>query len=335
MTEPVPVMQPVRTPIPMVVVGGYLGAGKTTLLNRLLGNAAGMRIAVLVNDFGEINIDAALIRTRSDDVIQLENGCVCCSIGDRLVQALAEVSDREERPDLLVIEASGVSDPMRIAQVGMLDAAFRLNAVVVAVDVQQLQAHLEHPLVGDMVRQQIGAATALVLTKCDLAQAPDVQHALQALRGLAPRAAAFRALQGAIPMSVFLDEADHPARAEPAWLRAPRGSGRWQSMAGGALLHEAIGSFSFRSATGFHKQRLKQVLRNMPGGLLRAKGIVRVQGEADAQEFHVVGGRVRVARMPAVTLSAPDQESVLVFIGCMSPDDRAQITRQLESALAP
>ncbi|MEG1769601.1 MAG: GTP-binding protein, partial [Comamonas sp.] len=83
-----------HVPIPMVVVGGYLGAGKTTMLNRLLTQSGDLRVAVLVNDFGEINIDAALIRTRSDDVIQLENGCVCCSIGDKLVQALAEISER-------------------------------------------------------------------------------------------------------------------------------------------------------------------------------------------------------------------------------------------------
>ena len=131
-----------RAPIPMVVVGGYLGAGKTTLLNRLLERADGLRVAVLVNDFGEINIDAALIRTRSSDVLQLENGCICCSIGGRLAEALAAVGARPDRPDLLVIEASGVSDPVRIAQVGMLDPALQLNAILVAVDVQDVDEQL-------------------------------------------------------------------------------------------------------------------------------------------------------------------------------------------------
>ena len=83
-----------RSPIPLVVLGGYLGAGKTTLLNQLLANREGRRITVLVNDFGSINIDAALIRERTDDVIGLENGCVCCTIGGRLVQTLIAISAR-------------------------------------------------------------------------------------------------------------------------------------------------------------------------------------------------------------------------------------------------
>jgi Ni2+-binding GTPase involved in maturation of urease and hydrogenase len=115
-----------RPPIPLVVLGGYLGAGKTTLLNHVLSNAGQRRVAVLVNDFGDINIDAALIRERTDDVINLENGCVCCSIGGRLVDALVKISARPARPELLIIEASGVSDPVKIAQIGLLDRAFRL-----------------------------------------------------------------------------------------------------------------------------------------------------------------------------------------------------------------
>ena len=119
--------RPPIAPIALIVLGGYLGAGKTTLLNRLLADAQGRRVTVLVNDFGAINIDASLIREQSDDVISLENGCVCCSIGGRLVQALVEISARADPPDVLIIEASGVSDPVRIAQVGMLDRAFRLH----------------------------------------------------------------------------------------------------------------------------------------------------------------------------------------------------------------
>ena len=92
-----------RQPIPLVVLGGYLGAGKTTLLNQLLLNATGRRVTVLVNDFGEINIDAALIRERGADVIQLENGCICCSIGGRLAEALTAIDAQAERPELLVI----------------------------------------------------------------------------------------------------------------------------------------------------------------------------------------------------------------------------------------
>ena len=311
-------------PIPMVVVGGYLGSGKTTVLNRLLTNVEGRRVAVLVNDFGEINIDATLIRARSSDVIQLENGCVCCSIGDKLVQALAAIGEREERPDLLVIEASGVSDPMRIAQVGMLDAAFRLNAVVVTVDVSNIETQLRDLMIGDMLRQQIAGATALVLTKCDLVSTQHVEDVAELLAKIAPRAALFRAEMGHIPSSVFFDAAPRVER--------PFGhdGGGWKRWGGDALLHNAISSFAHRTTQRFHKQRLKQVLRELPAGTLRAKGVVHVLEKPAAQELHVVGGRMRIADAAAADIA----ESVLVFIGCFAPGDVALVRERLEGALA-
>ncbi len=150
-------------PIVLAVIGGYLGAGKTTLLNHVLAHAGGRRIAVLVNDFGDINIDAALIRERSSDVIALENGCICCSIGGRLADALIAIAARPERPELLLIEASGVSDPAKVAQIGMLDPAFRLHGIIVAVDAERLEATLGDALVGDIATRQIGLASRLQL----------------------------------------------------------------------------------------------------------------------------------------------------------------------------
>jgi len=254
-----------RAPIPMVVVGGYLGAGKTTLLNRLLERADGLRVAVLVNDFGEINIDAALIRTRSSDVLQLENGCICCSIGGRLAEALAAVGARPDRPDLLVIEASGVSDPVRIAQVGMLDPALQLNAILVAVDVQDVDEQLRDPLVGDMVRRQIAGATALVLTKADLASAPMTGKARQRLAEIAPHTMVLTAQCGEIPLAVFLDavplprQPQHPQRLlgalageGGAWKRAVDGSASLAGMAGITSSRTPRTGNSTSSASGRH-----------------------------------------------------------------------------------
>lgn len=331
MTTPQPpVATSIPNPIPMAVVGGYLGAGKTTLLNRLLTHAQGRRIAVLVNDFGEINIDAALIRARSSDVIQLENGCVCCSIGDKLVQALDSVSRRAERPDLLVIEASGVSDPNRIAQIGMLDRAFQLNAVVVAVDCTLLDANLSDPLIGDMVRQQIKGATALVLTKADLAGKELVARATQTLAAMAPRATLLQATHGNIPLSIYLDAevpAKQPQNAESKYLPTP--GGRMKKQTPGVFLHSNITSFAYRTDDKFDKQKLKQVLRDLPGRVLRAKGIVQFQGKATGQELHVVGGRVRVADLP----NGKMVKSMLVFIGSFTPDEEEAIHGRLNSAL--
>ena len=105
-------------PIDLAVIGGYLGAGKTTVVNAILQAPHGRRIAVLVNDFGAVNIDARLVRARGDDVIELDNGCICCTIGGALVDALTRVATRDVRPELLLVEASGVADPRRSRRSG-------------------------------------------------------------------------------------------------------------------------------------------------------------------------------------------------------------------------
>ena len=103
------------TPLPMSVISGYLGAGKTTFINQLLAGDHGLSLMVLVNDFGAVNIDAALLASKDDDTIALTNGCVCCTMGSDLYLALGDALDRRPRPDHLIVEASGVADPARIA----------------------------------------------------------------------------------------------------------------------------------------------------------------------------------------------------------------------------
>ncbi|UIF90191.1 GTP-binding protein [Cupriavidus sp. UYPR2.512] len=313
-----------RPRIPLVVVGGYLGAGKTTLLNRLLATAQGRRIAVLVNDFGEINIDAALIRARSDDVIHLENGCICCSIGGRLADALVAIAAREQRPDLLVIEASGVSDPQRIAQVGLLDRAFALNAVVVAVDVAGVAHSLRDPLVGDMVRRQIAGASVVVMTKADLADAGALATAEATVDSIAPRAAVFTAREGNVPLSVFVDA----ALETPSGDAVLQAGGRWRRT--GETMHAGIRSVSYQTRRDFDKARLRQALATLPVRLLRAKGMVRLAADPRLHEVHVVAGRMRLSPM----VQADGGGSALVFIGAFGAEDEKNIRACLDLALA-
>ncbi|MCO4865456.1 GTP-binding protein [Cupriavidus sp. WGlv3] len=313
-----------RAPIPLVVVGGYLGAGKTTLLNRLLANARGCRIAVLVNDFGAVNIDAALVRARSDDVIELENGCICCSIGGRLAEALVAIAARAQRPELLVIEASGVSDPLRIAQVGLLDPAFRLNAVLVAVDVTGLHHSLNDPLVGDMVRRQVMGASAVVLTKVDLAQSGAGARAADAVGRLAPRAAVLWGQSGELPLSVFLDAALPPSRGSGALLAGAR----WQRVQDAS--HAGIRSVAYQTLRRFNKARLREALVTVPVRLLRAKGLVWLDADPRLHELHLVGGRIRLR--PAER--ADFRGSALVFIGAFDAVAEQNIRASMEAALA-
>jgi G3E family GTPase len=154
--------------LPLTVIGGFLGAGKTTLLKHLLENADGRRLAVLINDFGALNIDAALIKATGADSIELSNGCVCCSIGDDLVKQLVMLEKSADKFDHVVIEASGVGDPWKIAQIGMVAGAYRLDSVIVVVDTETIETHITDELTSDTVIRQLARADILLANKTDL-----------------------------------------------------------------------------------------------------------------------------------------------------------------------
>lgn len=306
-------------PISLVVLGGYLGAGKTTLLNYVLSHLDGQRVAVLVNDFGDINIDAALIRERTDDVINLENGCICCSIGGRLADTLLKIGARPERPELLIIEASGVSDPQKIAQIGMLDRDFRLSSIVVAVDAERIGATLDDPYVGDIVRRQVAVATALVLTKTDLVSAHEKAAVSNTLSALNQGTLQIEAVNGTIPMGLILDAHVTPRhRTRQSLAEGP----------GSSAPHRDISSFSFRSAGRFQRDRLKDVFRHTSAVVLRAKGVVWLSGAATAHELHVVGSRIMLTPFGG----AASDESKIVLIGRFSDEDEQTLMLELENA---
>ncbi|SVE58058.1 uncharacterized protein METZ01_LOCUS510912, partial [marine metagenome] len=123
--------------LPFTVLGGFLGSGKTTLLNRLLNLTTQTRYAVLVNDFGELNIDEHLIAQHDGETIALANGCMCCSMADGFISTLATVMDRADQFDQMVVEASGVSNPRRIMDIAKLDPGLSPNGAIVLVDAPQ------------------------------------------------------------------------------------------------------------------------------------------------------------------------------------------------------
>jgi G3E family GTPase len=153
--------------IPFTVIGGFLGAGKTTLLNQLLRDAGERRLAVLVNDFGALNIDAALVQARAGAMVRLENGCVCCSVGGDFIAALALLRDGPDPPEHVVVEASGVADPGAIVVLGDMPG-YRRDAAVVVADAETVRARAEHEATRHQVIGQLRAADLLVLNKTDL-----------------------------------------------------------------------------------------------------------------------------------------------------------------------
>lgn len=172
--------------IQVTVIGGYLGSGKTTLVNHLLAEAD-ERIAVLVNDFGEINVDLDLIEKRTDDTIELSNGCICCSMIDGFSAALDRIVALDPRPARLVIETSGVADPSTVAAYGH-GPGLALDAVIVLVDLETIRASADDKYVGQTVRQQLEAAEVLVANKADLVDEATQVETMQWLRDVCPDA---------------------------------------------------------------------------------------------------------------------------------------------------
>lgn len=191
-----------NAPVPVVVIGGWLGAGKTTLVNHLLRHAGGQRIAVLVNDFGDVGIDADLIEGRlASDVLALAGGCICCAFGADLVGTLQGIATRLPAPDVVLIECSGVAHPRAVARSAALARAVTVEGVVTVLDAEQFAERLADPYVGDTVRAQLAQADLLVANKTDLA---DPAHLRAALAQAAPGVPVIDAVRGQVAPELVL-----------------------------------------------------------------------------------------------------------------------------------
>jgi len=274
--------------IPFTVIGGFLGAGKTTLLNRLLAGAAGRRFAVLVNDFGALDIDGMLVAAHGGDTVALANGCLCCSIGDSLVETLLRLLERPERFDHIVVEASGVADPARIADIAVLEPELERDGVIVVVDAAEVQARAADRRVGDTVLRQIKAADLLVLNKIDIADDPAAVRDWLSTEAAAP---ILEARQAAVPIDLLFG-LDHRGAA-------------------GGKADQAFRSWSYAWAEPVGREALMAMLQDATD-VLRAKGIVRFADAPDRRSIvHMVGRRIDVSD------GGPwrDDESQLVLLG--------------------
>ena len=257
-------------PIPMTVLGGWLGAGKTTLLNRMLAHAT-QRIAVVVNDIGEINVDAALIEADDDEVVELTNGCVCCSIGDSLALTLRELTLRSPAPERIVIEASGVADPVQVARYGDRRRV-PLDAVITLADAGTFERRAGLDPYGSLVKAQVAGADLVVATKLDLLEPEAVEPALEQLRAAT-----------SAPVVASADDAD--------WIRdvilgphEPAGREGYRPAASAA----GIATVTWRPTGPVDPTVVEQALRTP--GLLRAKGSIATPGGPVV--IHLAGDRI-------------------------------------------
>lgn len=247
------------------VLGGFLGAGKTTLINRLLRAPEGRRIAVLVNDFGDVAVDELLIEAEDGRLVSLANGCVCCSMGGDFAGALDRVLGTDVRPDHLVIEASGVAEPDRIADIARAEPDLRLNAVVTLVDAAQIQAQFSDPRLSALIHAQIGGADLALVNKTDLVADP--QAVSDWLRSVAPEVPIILTRQAEAPTELILGDLER-ASDGGFWSRAAPA----QPTAGHAETRFA--RWSAQAAQGVERAALDDFLARLPPAVLRLKGWV-------------------------------------------------------------
>ncbi len=306
---PVPPDGDRRAAIPVTILTGFLGSGKTTLVNHILGSGHGLKVAVIVNDFGDISIDDKLISHQAQNIVELANGCVCCSMQGDLLRAIRQVTDATLDIDYILLETSGLSDPLPVAGSILNNGpsnAVRLDGIVTLVDAWNFDANLDH---AEVAFSQLVNTDLILINKIDLVEEHIPALIRQGIKKINRSARMLTCVNGKVDPRLLIDV--NITRLQQRWGRHPDPDD-------GRHSHEHdladFDSISFEADKPFEEKLFRAFITEIPPEVYRGKGIVNIAGDDYRHLLQLVGERCDVtADRP--WLPGEKRRTQLVLIG--------------------